>query len=68
LLTEAIDGTQRLFRHFPRRARVTVTIGQPVMPEEDELPLELTDRLMFALAGLLTAELRGIYAQRPPGF
>lgn len=64
----AIDGTQRLFTGFPRRIRITVKIGEPVIPVEDELPLELTDRVMFALADLLPVRLRGVYAQRPPGF
>jgi 1-acyl-sn-glycerol-3-phosphate acyltransferase len=61
----AIDGTQQLFKRFLPRTRVTVTIGAPILPLEGDSPLELTDRIMFALADLLPLGLRGVYA-RPP--
>ncbi|MBU4224731.1 MAG: hypothetical protein KKC71_02780 [Chloroflexi bacterium] len=44
-----------------------VKIGEPVWPNLDELPLALTDRLMFTLARNLPEELRGVYAEMPKG-
>jgi len=37
------------------------------MPEPGENPLALTDRLMFALAGALPEEIRGMDADVPEG-
>ncbi len=64
----AVDGSQRFFRRFPRRTRVKVRACEPVYPEPDEMPLELTDRFMFRLAQNLPVDLRGVYAERPEGF
>jgi 1-acyl-sn-glycerol-3-phosphate acyltransferase len=68
ILPVAIDGTEKLFKNFPNRTRVTIQIGTPIYPEEGESPLALTDRLMFTLADMLPTELRGVYANRPTGF
>ncbi|MEW5830838.1 MAG: lysophospholipid acyltransferase family protein [Chloroflexota bacterium] len=64
----AIIGTDRFFKRFPRRARVTVSLLPPLLPFPGETPLALTDRLMFALAAGLPPEMRGVYAQIPEGF
>ncbi len=64
----ALHGPQYLFRHFPRRTKIKLTIGAPIQPEADETALSLTDRLMFAMADMLPPEARGIYRYRPPGF
>ncbi len=64
----AIVGTDRFFKHFPRRARVTVSLLPLLLPLPGETPLALTDRLMFALAAGLPPEMRGIYAEIPEGF
>lgn len=64
----AIDGTHRMFKHFPRRSRITLVIGAPIHPTPGESALGLTDRLMFTIADLLPLELRGVYAKRPAGF
>lgn len=64
----AIDGTQRLFKRFPGRVTVTFTLGRPIYPMQAESTLELTDALMFTIAGMLPADLRGAYARRPEGF
>lgn len=64
----AITGSDRFFRHFPRRTRVTVSLLPPILPRPDETPLALTDRLMFALAAALPSEMRGVYAEMPKGF
>ncbi|HBY08941.1 MAG TPA: 1-acyl-sn-glycerol-3-phosphate acyltransferase [Chloroflexi bacterium] len=68
ILPVAITGTEKVLKHFPQRAAVTVTFGEPIYPQKGENPLALTDRLMFTLAGMLPPELRGVYAERPRGF
>jgi 1-acyl-sn-glycerol-3-phosphate acyltransferase len=68
LVPLAIYGPEFLFRNFPRRTKVSLTIGFPIYPKPDESPLALTDRLMFALAGMLPIHARGVYAQHPRGF
>ena len=37
-------------------------------PHEGETPLALTDRSMFTLAQAPPSEMRGVYAEVPPGF
>lgn len=68
LVPMAVVGTDQIFKRFPRRTRVTITIGTPIYPRPDDSPLELTDRVMFTLATMLPRRLRGVYAERPPGF
>jgi hypothetical protein len=63
-----IDGSQRFFAQFPRRNRVKVTICPPLHPQPGDMPLELTEKLMFTLAANLPPELRGVYAEVPEGF
>jgi len=57
-----IDGSQTFFKNFPHRNLVRINIGQPIWPESGELPIGLTDRVMFELARNLPLELRGVYA------
>jgi len=64
----ALNGTQRILARFPHRCLVTVRVGTPILPAADILPLELTDRMMFALAEMLPEEMRGVYARHPEGF
>jgi 1-acyl-sn-glycerol-3-phosphate acyltransferase len=64
----AIHGPQYMFRHFPRRTRVNITMGAPIIPQSNETVLNLMDRVMFAIAAMLPPEARGVYAHRPPGF
>lgn len=64
----AITGTHRMFRRFPRRTRLTITLGDPIFPQPKDTALGLTDQAMFALAELLPPKLRGVYAQHPAGF
>lgn len=64
----AIEGSQRLFKNFPHRAEVRITICEPILPQEGELALALTDRLMFLLARNLPPSLRGVYGQSTGGF
>lgn len=64
----AIVGSDKFFRRFPRRTRVTVSLLPPIRPNPGETPLALTDRLMFALASALPPEMRGVYSEIPKGF
>lgn len=64
----ALTGSDQFFKHFPRRARVTVRLLPPIQPLPGETPLALTDRLMFTLAATLPPEMRGVYAEVPKGF
>jgi len=68
LVPMAVVGTDLIFKRFPRRTRVTLIVGTPIYPQPDDSPLELTDRIMFDLANMLPRRLRGVYAERPPGF
>lgn len=64
----AVDGTHRMFHDFPRRTRVRITIGEPILPRPYDNPLALTERLMYTIAAMLPPELRGVYADLPPAF
>ena len=64
----AVDGSHRVFKNFPKRTRVKVTLGEPIYPQPNEGALALTDRVMFAIAEMLSPELRGVYAEKPPGY
>ena len=68
ILPMAIVGSDQFFKRFPRRARVQITLLPPLLPEPEENPLALTDRLMFTLARALPEEMRGVYVEMPPGF
>ena len=63
-----VTGTDQFFKHFPRRADVTVKLLPPLLPDPGETPLSLTDRLMFSMAAALPEEMRGVYAEIPKGF
>jgi 1-acyl-sn-glycerol-3-phosphate acyltransferase len=64
----ALHGPQYMFRHFPRRTRIHITVGQALYPQPGETTLNLTDRMMFALAEMLPPEARGVYRYHPTGF
>lgn len=64
----AVNGTQEMFRHFPRRTRITLIVGKPLYPRPDESQMALTERIMYAIADMLPPEVRGVYARRPHGF
>jgi 1-acyl-sn-glycerol-3-phosphate acyltransferase len=61
----AIHGSRDMFRRFPRRAQVQITVCETILPTEDDDPLSLTDKMMFSLAGKLPLELRGAYSHNP---
>lgn len=56
-----IDGSHTFFKQFPRKNLVKINIGEPIFPKTGELPIELTDRVMYELARNLPPELRGVY-------
>ncbi|HNK62744.1 MAG TPA: lysophospholipid acyltransferase family protein [Anaerolineales bacterium] len=64
----AVVGTDNFFKHFPHRTAVTIQILPPILPKPGETPLALMDRVMFALAKELPADMRGVYAEVPKGF
>ena len=61
ILPMAIEGTDEFFKHFPHRVQVTVTFLPALLPSLDEDAMELTDRLMFAIASVLPEKVRGVY-------
>ena len=63
-----VIGTHPFFKQFPRRASVTVKLLPPILPNPNDTPLSLTDRLMFTLAAGLPESMRGVYAEVPKGF
>ncbi len=65
ILPMAVVGTDEMFKRFPRRTKISITIGAPIYPNKDDTAIELTDRMMFALAEMLPPRLRGVYAQKP---
>lgn len=62
IIPVGIDGSHTFFKQFPRRNLVKINIGEQLCPEPGELPIGLTDRVMFELARNLPVELRGVYA------
>jgi 1-acyl-sn-glycerol-3-phosphate acyltransferase len=64
----AIDGTRELFKNFPHRALVSISICVPINPDADDDPLSLTDKVMFSLANKLPPGMRGAYSEIPSGF
>jgi 1-acyl-sn-glycerol-3-phosphate acyltransferase len=68
LVPLALTGTQHIFQQGWKRAAVHVEVGKPLYPGADDSSLELTDRLMFAIAAILPPKMRGAYAEHPKGF
>jgi 1-acyl-sn-glycerol-3-phosphate acyltransferase len=64
----ALSGTRSLFKSFPNRTHVYISICKPIQPDSDDDPLSLTDRVMFAIANQLPPEMRGVYSVFPSGF
>jgi len=61
-------GTDQYFKRFPRRTYVTVELLPAILPNPNDTPLSLTDRLMFTIAAGLPISMRGVYADVPDGF
>lgn len=59
----AVDGTQRMFMRFPRRTVVRLSVGAPLWPQAGDDAETLTTRTMYAIAGMLPAGERGVYAR-----
>ncbi|MFQ5408199.1 MAG: lysophospholipid acyltransferase family protein [Anaerolineales bacterium] len=62
----AIYGTENILRPWYRRPTVHIAIGEPLHVAARESPMELTDRIMYAIAALLPKPYRGVYAQPAP--
>jgi 1-acyl-sn-glycerol-3-phosphate acyltransferase len=63
-----VVGTDQIFKKFPRRTDLTIKVLPPILPNSNDTPLSLTDRLMFSLAAGLPESMRGVYAEIPKGF
>ncbi|MFC2065382.1 lysophospholipid acyltransferase family protein [Chloroflexota bacterium] len=61
IIPMSIDGSYKFFKRFPRKSIVKVVIGDPILAKHGELPIGLTDRVMYAIAENLPLELRGVY-------
>lgn len=59
----SIDGSHQFFKTFPKKRIIRVIIGNPIHPEYGELPIGMTDRIMFEIARNLPKELRGVYSR-----
>ena len=68
IIPMTVVGTDQLFKRFPYRSNLTIKLLSPVLPNSNDTPLSLTDRLMFALAAGLPESMRGVYAEVPKGF
>lgn len=63
----SIDGSHTFFKQFPHRNQVRIKISEPIWAELHELPIGLTDRVMYQLAENLPVEMRGVYGYFPGG-
>jgi 1-acyl-sn-glycerol-3-phosphate acyltransferase len=61
IVPAAITGTDRMFKYFPRRTRLTITLGAPLYPAAGESAQALTERTMRSIAAMLPPNLRGMY-------
>lgn len=61
-------GSDEIFANFPRRGHVHLVVSPPLLPDIEDDPLSLTDRVMFTLARNLPRRMRGVYSELPPGF
>lgn len=68
IIPMTLIGTDQLFKRFARRSKVIVKLLPPILPNPNDTPLSLTDRLMFTLAAGLPVSMRGVYAEVPKGF
>jgi len=68
IIPVTVIGTDKFFQRFPHRSPVTVKLLPPILPNPNDTPLSLTDRLMFTIAAELPESMRGVYAKVPKGF
>lgn len=62
IVTMSIDGSHTFFKNFPRRNKIRIILGPPIYPLKGELPIGLTDRMMYQMADNLPGDLRGVYS------
>jgi 1-acyl-sn-glycerol-3-phosphate acyltransferase len=68
IIPVTVVGTDQVLKKFPRRTALTIKLLPPILPNSNDTPLSLTDRLMFTLAAELPETMRGVYAEVPKGF
>ncbi len=68
IIPVTVVGTDQVLKRFPRRTALTIKLLPPILPNSNDTPLSLTDRLMFTLAAELPESMRGVYAKVPKGF
>ncbi len=68
IIPVTVVGTDQVFKRFPHRSALTIKLLPPILPNPNDTPLSLTDRLMFTLAAGLPESMRGVYAEVPKGF
>ena len=68
IIPVAVIGSDHVFKQFPQRSNLTIKLLPPILPNSNDTPLSLTDRLMFTLAAGLPESMRGVYAEIPRGF
>ncbi len=68
IIPVTVVGTDQIFKRFPRRSALMIKVLPPILPNSNDTPLSLTDRLMFTLAAELPESMRGVYAEVPKGF
>ena len=68
IIPVTVIGTDKFFQRFPHRSPVTVKLLPPILPNPNDTPLSLTDRLMFTIAAELPESMRGVYTEVPKGF
>lgn len=61
IIPMSIDGSYQFFKRFPRKSIVKIVIGDPILAKNGELPIGLTERLMYRIAENLPVGLRGVY-------
>jgi len=58
----AIYGTQNMFKNFPHRTQIDISIGEPIFLDSSQSLYALTNLLMYKIAEMLPPEIRGVYS------
>ena len=66
ILPMSIYGTENLFKPWYKRQSIFINFGEPFQAKPGEGPMELTDRIMYAIADLLPPKYRGVYRDPIP--
>ena len=66
ILPIGVYGTENLLNPWYQRQRVIINFGELIQAKPGDAPLELTDRIMYAIADLLPPKYRGVYRDPIP--